>query len=180
MPIASAKARGSLTVRGMPFDVRGWRASYQHGWGDILQGEHAWDFWDQLVVHAQHNVTYVAYGLNRIDTVTGPGARDAQWLGLLARVGPNGVRVCRPRVDRRDWALLYPDFTRYARRLRLRCGGLELRTGDAQLTRIDEYIDHFDVRRPHARAKARLRHAPRAPAPLTTGTSATPGAVVMV
>jgi len=146
MPIAAAKARGSLTVRGTPFDVRGWHASYQHGWGDILKGEPAWDFWDQLVVHAAHDVTYVAYGLNRIDTVTGPGARDAQWLGLLARVGRNGVRVCRPRVDRRKWALLYPEFTRYATRVLLRCGAIRLTTGDAQTMRIDEYVDHVEVR----------------------------------
>jgi hypothetical protein len=146
MPIASATARGSLTVHGTPFDVRGWRASYQHGWGDILLGDRAWEFWDQLVVHAPRGVTYVAYGLNRLDTVTGPGARDAQWLGLLARVGPSGVRVCRPRVDRRMWALLYPEFTRYAMRLRFRCGGIKLRTGDAQTMRIDEYITHVEVR----------------------------------
>jgi hypothetical protein len=146
MPIATATARGSLNIRGTPFDVRGWRASYQHGWGDVLQGDRAWEFWDQLVVHAPHGVTYVAYGLNRLDTVTGPGARDAQWLGLLARVGPRGVRVCRPRVDRRRWALLYPEFTRYATRLRFRCGGHELRTGDAQTMSIAEYVTHAEIR----------------------------------
>jgi hypothetical protein len=146
MPIATAKARGSLVVRGTPFDVRGWRASYQHGWGDMLVGDRAWEFWDQLVVHASRGVTYVAYGLNRLDTVTGPGARDAQWLGLLARVGPRGVRVCRPRVDRRKWALLYPELTRYATRLRFRCQGLRLRTGDAQTMNIAEYVTHAEVR----------------------------------
>ena len=88
----------------------------------------------------------MAYGLNRLDTVTGPGARDAQWLGLLARAGPNGVRVCRPRVDRRRWALLYPEFTRYATRLRFRCGGIKLRTGDAKTMSIAEYVTHAEVR----------------------------------
>ena len=80
-------------------------------------------------------------GLDRTDTITGPGARDAQWHGLLARVGSRGVRVCRPRIDRRKWSLLYPEFTQWATRLRSRCGGQRLNAGDGPA----EYVTRLEV-----------------------------------
>jgi hypothetical protein len=42
-------------------------------------------------------------GMNRRDLLTGPGARDAFWLGLLVRVTPGRTTFCRPRIVRRRW-----------------------------------------------------------------------------
>ena len=68
--------------------------------------------------------TWVAFGLNGTDTVSGPGARDAMWLGVLARTGRRGTRVCRPRIHRRGWEFQYPlSIPDYAARLEARRGG---------------------------------------------------------
>ena len=42
-------------------------------------------------------------GLNRRDFLTGAGARDAFWLGLLVRTTARGTSFCRPRIVRRRW-----------------------------------------------------------------------------
>ena len=145
MLVATATVRGTLTLPGgRRLRLDGWRASYEHGWGNILREDGAWRYWDQAIVHRRGGRAWIVYGLNRSDTVTGPGARDAQWLGLLARVGPHGIRVCRPRVHRSGWHYLFPEIARWATRMRLRCGGMALRLRDGPFG-IAEYQSHIEV-----------------------------------
>jgi hypothetical protein len=146
MLVATATARGSLVLRdGRRISLRGWRASYEHGWGDILLDDREWEHADEAIVHGRSRQAWVLFGLNRTDTITGPGARDAQWLGLLARVRGDRLTVCRPRVDRRRWLSTYPEFHLWASRTRVRCNGIDLRVRDKP-GRYDEYIGHLEVR----------------------------------
>lgn len=85
------------------------------------------------------------YGLNRTDTITGPGARDAQWLGLLARINGRRMTICRARIDRRRWLSTYPELHLWATRTRVRCGGISFNVRD-KTSRYDEYISHLEVR----------------------------------
>ena len=147
MPIATSRARGALTLRdGRRLALRGWRGSYEHGWGEILPDDEEWDFLDDVIVHGRGGRAWVLYGANRLDTVTGPGARDAQWLGLLARADHGRVRVCRPRIDRRGWLFTYPDFTLWGTRIRARCGGISLRVRDSRSYSIAEFIGYTEIR----------------------------------
>jgi hypothetical protein len=146
MLVATAKVHGTLTLPGgRQLRLDGWRASYEHGWGDILREDGAWSYWDQAIVHRRGGRAWIVFGLNRSDTVTGPGARDAQWLGLLARVGPHGTRICRPHVHRAGWRLLFPEIMRWATRMRLRCRGMSLRLRDGPAG-ISEYQSHIEIR----------------------------------
>jgi hypothetical protein len=150
MPIATSRARGRLIRHdGARFSLAGWRASYEHAWGDFTLDDVSWNWWDEAIVHRRRGAQ-VVFGLNRTDTVTGPGARDAQWLGILARSDARGVHVCRPRVDRREWALLFPEIVRWAGRLSARCGGMRVRLHDRPAG-VEEWIGHVEVR---ARADA--------------------------
>jgi hypothetical protein len=145
MPVATSRARGQLTRRdGTHLSLTGWRASYEHGWGDFTLDDVAWNHWDEAIVHRRRGAQ-VVFGLNRTDTVTGPGARDAQWLGILARSDARGVHVCRPRVDRREWALLFPEIIRWGQKLTARCGGMTVRLDDRRAW-IEEWVGHVEVR----------------------------------
>lgn len=131
MPLATSTVDGRLRLDdGRRLRFRGWRASYEHGWGDMLAADDNRDYWDQVVVHDPGGGARVAYGLNRLDTVTGPGARDAQWLGVLARAAHGRLRVCRPRVRRAGWELADDDLAAWANRAAYRCGGVRLRVRD--------------------------------------------------
>jgi hypothetical protein len=149
VPVATSSLSGALLLGGTrPIEVRSWRASYEHGWGGLLFRD-PWEWWDQYVVHGRRaGEAWLVHGLNRSDTITGPGARDAQWLGVLARVDRTGVRVCRPRVHRRDW-LTTPDFEIYPSRLRSACGRLRFAARDRFGIFLD-YIDHFEAHVPTA------------------------------
>jgi hypothetical protein len=147
MLIATSRAKGSVTLRdGRRLHLGGWRGSYEHGWGDILAGDEEWDYLDSAVVHGKPGRAWVVRGLNRADTVTGPGARDAQWLGLLARIDRGRVKICRPRIDRRGWLFTYPDYALWGSRLRARCGGISLSLRDRRSPSVAEFIDHVEVR----------------------------------
>jgi hypothetical protein len=104
MPIARSRARGAITVGGETIRVDGWRATYEHWWGRIALWWGVYDYWDTWTVH-RRGATWVAFGLNRPDTITGAGARDAMWLGVLARATAGGTVVCRPRIHRSKWLL---------------------------------------------------------------------------
>jgi hypothetical protein len=152
VPVATSSISGTLVVGGTRrIELRNWRASYEHGWGGLLFRD-PWNGWDQYVVHGRRaGEAWLVHGLNRVDTVTGPGARDAQWLGALARVDRRGVRVCRPRVHRRRWRV-NADFQAYPTWLRATCGGLRFAAGDrSELfdsgTFLD-YTDHFEAHSP--------------------------------
>jgi len=147
MPIATSTTRGALQLPdGRRFRIDGWRASYEHGWGDILLGDGAWDYWNQAVVRDRRGGAWIAYGLNRVDTVTGDGARDAQWLGVLARVRGRGARVCRPRVIRRGWQYTFPGIARWSTRASFRCDGLRLKVRIPIPSIVTEYLTHTEFR----------------------------------
>ena len=146
MPIARATARGTLTVAGTSVRVDGWRATHEHGWGQLILEDDAHDLWDTWTVHDGRE-TVVAFGINRQDTITGPGARDAMWLDVLARAGPRGTRVCRPAIHRTGW--LYDAFFDgpvFARRLDARCRGVRARfAGDDDGRTVDDYGGWFEA-----------------------------------
>ena len=125
VPVATGRARGSFRMLGDTLRVNGWRGSLEHVWGSFaLDDWERWAHWDAYVVQ-RGRTAWLAFGMNRRDAVLGPGARDGQWAGVLARVGPRGTRICRPRVHRRRWAIGLPlpsDPVPY--RLLGRCRGL--------------------------------------------------------
>jgi len=123
---ATSRLRGGLTVDGVPVRFDGWRASLEHVWGRFTLIDRAWEYGNSFIVHRRGGGAALAFGVNRTDTVTGPGARDGQWLGVLARVGRRRTRVCRPTVRRRDWAPTSIGWMPYARQLRARCGNLRI------------------------------------------------------
>lgn len=129
VPVATSTARGAIDFNGTKIDVDGWRGSYEHGWGGIYPGSDGWDLWDSYIVHRRRGVAWIVFGLNRWDTVVGPGARDAMWIGMLARATPRGVRACRPAIHRRDWQSMsiIERYASYAPTLRARCRGLRAR-----------------------------------------------------
>ena len=130
LPIAYGVARGSVELWGRHIDVGGWLVSYAHTWADGLDDDTAYTHWDNWLVQRGAS-TWIAFGLNRRDTITGPGAREAMWLGLLARVGPGTPTICRPRVERRRWILpIDPLEKSIAHRLRAGCRGLRATFAD--------------------------------------------------
>jgi hypothetical protein len=128
VPVAVGHVRGRLDVLGRPLELNGWRGSFEHIWGSFSYEDRAnWAHWDAYTVHRQAT-TWLAFGMNRRDAILGPGARDAQWLGVLARVRPGGTRLCRPRIDRRAWSFPFPiTADPVAHRLVARCRGMSAR-----------------------------------------------------
>jgi hypothetical protein len=125
VPVAAGRVHGRLDVLGRPLDLGGWRGSFEHIWGSFSYEDRAnWAHWDAYTVH-RRATTWLAFGMNRRDAILGPGARDAQWLGVLARVRRGGTRICRPRVDRRAWSFPNPiTADPVAHRLVARCRGM--------------------------------------------------------
>jgi len=123
-PAATSRVTGSLTVGGTPLRLDGWRASLEHMWGRFNVDDDAWEFMNAFTVHQRRGGATLAFGVNRSDTTTGPGARDAQWLGVLARVTGGRTRICRPAVHGRRWRTGAIDSLPYALDLRARCGGM--------------------------------------------------------
>jgi hypothetical protein len=124
LPVARARASARFVRAGRVLENgRGWFGSYEHGWGDIQLSYPEWQYWDEQVVHLRR-ATWVLFGLNRTETMTGPGARDAMWLGVLARVTPAGVRACRARIRRPRWEFPYEPGVVWPVVTRARCGRL--------------------------------------------------------
>ena len=124
--VATSRVTGALTLEGRRLQLDGWHASLEHVWGRFTVEDPAWAHASTFVVHRRGGSAAIAFGLNRTDTMTGFGARDAQWLGVLARVGRRGARVCRPTVHRRRWTYEGIAWHDYARTLRARCGGMRI------------------------------------------------------
>jgi hypothetical protein len=123
---ATSRVTGALTLEGRRLQLDGWLGSLEHVWGRFMVEDPAWSHLSGFVVHRRGGGAAIAFGLNRTDTMTGPGARDAQWLGVLARVGRRGARICRPAVHRRRWTYEGIPWHDYARTLRARCGGMRI------------------------------------------------------
>jgi hypothetical protein len=142
MPAAHARTSARFVRAGRVLENgHGWFGSYEHGWGDIDLDDAEWQHWDEQVVHLR-NATWVLFGLNRTDTMTGPGARDPMWLGVLARVTGSGVRACRARIRRLRWhynpldtSMTWPIVTR------ARCGRLRATFREGARLGID-MLDH--------------------------------------
>jgi hypothetical protein len=103
-PVGTSRAAGRLRVRERTLDLRGWRATVEHRWGRFSGAWHAWANLTSAVVHTRGGGAWLLHGMNRRDFLTGLGARDAFWLGVLAHVTPSRTTFCRPRVVRTGWA----------------------------------------------------------------------------
>jgi hypothetical protein len=152
-PVATSVLAGRVAIRGTPVKVDGWRGSYEHGWGSIDLSGASWVGWDQYVMHGRDGTAWLLHGLNRRDTVEATGRKDKPWMGVLARVGPGGVRVCRARIARSDWWMT-AQLVIWARRVRARCGGMRLVVRDG-LGVYDEWDSHDEIRIA-ARGRGRL------------------------
>lgn len=155
LPVATSIARGSVRIGPVRVDFDRWRASYEHGWGHVYaESLQPWDLWDSYVVERRRGEAWVAFGLNRNDTVTGPGARDAMWVGMLAHATRRGVRACRPEIHRGSWHTADWREGLYARTLRARCGGMRASFADKGDRGLGNpivngpYASHFDFGRP--------------------------------
>jgi hypothetical protein len=102
-PVATARVSGHLRVGTDTVDLRGWRGSLEHRWGTFSREWRAWDHAGTALVHTRGDSAWMLLGVNRRDFITGAGARDAFWLGLLVHTTPHGTSVCRPRIVRRRW-----------------------------------------------------------------------------
>ena len=153
VPVGPGTLRGELRLGAETLRVDGWRASVEHVWGSFDLTDRAWEYWDAYTVHGRRGEAWIAFGLNRTDTATGPGARDAQWLGVLGRVAGGRTRVCRPRVHRRRWAPAIDEHPG-ARELRARCGRLRVtlrEVRDETTLWADDHVGFFE-HADHARA----------------------------
>jgi hypothetical protein len=141
MPVARARTAARFVRDGRLLAApRRWLGSYEHGWGDLDLGDAEWQHWDEYVVQ-RPRATWVLFGLNRTETNTGPGARDAMWLGVLARVTPSGMTACRPQIRRPRWH--YPfDAMVWPLEVRARCGRLRAVFRDVGALGVD-HLNHF-------------------------------------
>jgi hypothetical protein len=112
---------GDSTLR-----LRGWRGSLEHRWGTISRNWRAWDHAGTALAHTRGRSAWMLQGINRRDYLTGAGARDAFWLGLLVRVTPRRTSYCRPRVVRRGWSVSL-DGPVAVRTISASCGGRRVR-----------------------------------------------------
>jgi hypothetical protein len=156
VPVATSTLKGRVTVGGETVRLDGWRASLEHVWGSFDLEEGTWAYWDAYTVHTRGGGAWLAFGVNRSETLTGPGARDGQYLGVLTQVSPRGTRVCRPVVHRRRWTSGYFQ-TPYGRELRARCGGLRvtLRELDDKVFLPGDSSNHYFQDVDHAQASRR-------------------------
>ena len=102
-PVVTARVSGRVRAGSQTVDLRGWRGSLEHRWGTFSRDWRAWDHAGTALVHSRGGSAWMLLGVNRRDFLTGPGARDAFWLGLLVHATPSGTSVCRPRIVRRGW-----------------------------------------------------------------------------
>jgi hypothetical protein len=102
-PVATARVSGHVRVGTRTVDLDGWRGSLEHRLGRYSRNLHAWDHAGTALVHTRGGSAWMLLGVNRRDFLTGAGARDAFWLGLLVRVTPGGTSFCHPRIVRRRW-----------------------------------------------------------------------------
>lgn len=154
--VATSRAAGSVQIGDKTVNFRGWRGSLEHRWGTF---SHLWQAWDHLgagLVHTRGGSAWMLHGLNRGDLLTGPGARDAFWLGLLVHVTPARTTFCRPRIVRRNWSVGL-DGPLAVGSFRASCGGHRVRfrrlPGDIVLG------NEFGELSEDARASARPRGA---------------------
>ena len=133
LPIAAGRATGQATMEFGTKDLQGWDASYEHGWQTFEDNQNLARGWETYVVRRGGTTTVLA-GLNRADTITGTGARDAQWIGVLARARGPRLRWCHPQIRRHRWRnageFTHPSY--YPTRIVARCGKRGVRFDDLE------------------------------------------------
>ena len=87
------RVSGHVRVGSQTIDLGGWRGSLEHRWGTFSRNWHAWDHAGTALVHTRGGSAWMLLGVNRRDLLTGAGARDAFWLGLLVRATPRGTEL---------------------------------------------------------------------------------------
>jgi hypothetical protein len=132
-PVVTARASGHIRLGTQTTDIRGWRGSLEHRWGTYSRSWHAWDHAGTGLVHTRGGSAWMLLGLNRRAFLTGAGARDAFWLGLLVHATARGTSFCRPRIVRRRW-LVSLDGPVAVERVSASCGGRRR----VRFTRIDD------------------------------------------
>jgi hypothetical protein len=125
-PVGTSRAAGQLRVGDRTLGVRGWRATIEHRWGRIAGPWLAWANLTSAAVHTRGGGAWLLHGMNRRDFLTGLGARDAFWLGVLAHVTPSRTTFCRPRVARTGWAYGARGPI-WIRAIHAACGGTRMR-----------------------------------------------------
>lgn len=133
LPIAAGRATGQATMEFGTSDLQGWDATYEHGWQTFEDNENLARGWEIYVVRRGGTTTVLA-GLNRADTITGTGARDAQWIGVLAHARGTHLRWCHPQIRRHRWrnAGRFSDPRYYPTRILARCGTRRVRFDDVE------------------------------------------------
>jgi hypothetical protein len=125
-PVATSRVSGSVRIGDKTVDLRGWRGSLEHRWGTLSRQWHVWEHLGAALVHTRGGSAWMLEGVNRRDFLTGAGARDAFWLGLLVHVTPSGTSFCRPRIVRRRWLYSLDGFLAVTN-FRASCGGRTVR-----------------------------------------------------
>lgn len=147
LPVATSSASGRVQLETHARHLKGWRASVEHAWGFQPLWPDNYDNWETAVVHTRGGGAWVLQGVNRSDHLTGPGARDAFWLGVLGQVDRDGVRICRPRLHRQAWRDRLGRRTRETRRTRCRSTATTFRN-PLDWSFRGEYGDHSVVTYP--------------------------------
>jgi hypothetical protein len=129
-PIATAKVTGSLTLAHSRVSLNGWRATLDHRWGRFLEDWDGWRHWETATIQMRGGALLL-FGLTPAALATGPGARDAQWLGVLARTTPRGTHMCRPALRRRYWVLGDHFLPTYSERVSATCDHIRVQLRDA-------------------------------------------------
>jgi hypothetical protein len=124
-PVATGLADGSLAVREWDehanVELRRWRITIEHWWGNFTRKSDTYFGWQTYVVHQRNGVTWSLVGANRADIVGGPGAVAARWFGVLVRTDRRGTTLCRPRIQRRS-PTVTADGRPVQAAVRARCG----------------------------------------------------------
>jgi hypothetical protein len=151
-PVVTARVSGHVRVGAQTMDLGGWRGSLEHRWGTYSRDWRACDHAGTALVHQRGGSAWMLMGLNRRDLLTGAGARDAFWIGLLVHTTPRGTSYCRPRIVRRGW-LVSLDGPVAVRRITAACGRRRVR-----FTRIpDSYLPGSSFGRVGEESRARAR-----------------------
>ncbi len=125
-PIVTSRVAGRIRAGDRSLRLRGWRASLEHRWGRFADDWRAWDHLSTAAVHTRGDSAWILHGMNRRDFVTGVGARDAFWLGVLVHATASRTTFCRPRIVRRGWVLGFSGPLRHER-IRAACAGRHVR-----------------------------------------------------
>ena len=132
-PVATARVSGHIRIGDQTVDLRGWRGSLEHRWGTYSRNWRAWDHASTGLIHTRGGSAWMLLGVNRRDFLTGAGARDAFWLGLLVRATADGTSFCRPRIVRRRWLVSVTDGPVAVASVSASCGRRRVR-----FTRIED------------------------------------------